>query len=111
MALLARQRPKWKISFEEVKVPGKGIMKVQIGKLSMYRWWYGTIAAFHAGGTAWSGWNGRLKGALLGKQRKQGCAEGSWDPKGLYERQTGGRVFATALGVLMLEQPYRHRRP
>ena len=27
-----------------------------------------------------------------------------------YERQTGGRVFATALAVLMLEEPYRHSR-
>ena len=31
-------------------------------------------------------------------------------PLGTYERQTGGRVFATALAVLMLEPPYRHRR-
>lgn len=48
--------------------------------------------------------------ALVGNQVKSGCARGSWDPKGTYERQTGGRVMATALGALMLTQPYRHRR-
>ena len=37
-------------------------------------------------------------------------AQLSWDPLGTYERQTGGRVFATALCALMLETPYRHRR-
>jgi hypothetical protein len=110
MSLLARQRPRWKISFEEIKVPGRGLMKVQIGNLSLYRWWYGTIASFHAGGATWSSWNARLKSTLLSKQRKIGCSRGSWDPEGLYERQTGGRVFSTALAVLMLEQPYRHKR-
>ncbi|MHC4923309.1 MAG: hypothetical protein ACYTG4_04435, partial [Planctomycetota bacterium] len=64
----------------------------------------------HRGGGAWSKWWGRTKSALVPHQAKKGCRRGSWDPKGLYERKVGGRVFATALGVLMLEQPYRHRR-
>jgi len=110
MGVVAKRRPVWKISFKERKVPGRGKVKIQMGHLSLYQWWYGTIATFHAGGGAWSSWFGKLKGALVGHQRKTGCARGSWDPLGTYERQTGGRVFATALAVLMLEQPYRHRR-
>jgi hypothetical protein len=51
-----------------------------------------------------------LKPELLAHQRQDGCARGSFDPEGTHERQAGGRVFATALAVLMLEAPYRHRR-
>ena len=109
MALLARERPIWKISFKTLLVPGRGRMKVQVGRLSLYRWWYGTLATFHSPGSQWSPWYTKLKSALKKKQRKSGCARGSWDPKGTYERQTGGRIFATALAVLSLEQPYRQR--
>ncbi len=48
--------------------------------------------------------------AAAGPPREERCARGSWDPEGMYERLTGGRVFATAMAVLMLEAPYRHRR-
>ena len=109
LGLIDRTRPAWKISFRERTVNGRKV-QIQVGHLSMYQWWYGTLATFQRGGSAWSGWWGSLKGALVGHQRDEGCAAGSWDPLGTYERQTGGRVFATALGVLMLEQPYRHRR-
>lgn len=110
LSLISKEKPVWKISFREVTVPGRGKVPVQIGNLSMYQWWYGTIATFHTGGAAWTGWKEKLDAALVPHQETTGCAKGSWDPQGTYERQTGGRVFATALGVLMLEQPYRHRR-
>lgn len=110
LALVQSKRPVWKIAFQDVPVEGRGTMKVQLGSLSMYQWWYGAIASFHRGGGSWSAWYRSAKSALLGHQRKSGCEEGAWDPIGTYERQTGGRVFSTALGVLILEQPYRHRR-
>ena len=110
LALVLRKKPVWKISFREVNVPGRGKVPVQVGNLSMYQWWYGTVGLFQRGGTDWSSWFGKVKSALVKNQLKTGCARGSWDPKGTYERQTGGRVFAAALGVLMLTQPYRHRR-
>jgi hypothetical protein len=110
LVLAARRRPTWSIRFEEVTVPGRGKQRVQIGNLSLYEWWYGTMATFQAGGDAWTGWFARAKAALLPHQRTDGCAAGSFDPVGPYERQTGGRVFSTALGALILEAPYRHRR-
>jgi hypothetical protein len=109
-ALVVSEAPVWKITFREIEVPGRGKVPVQIGNLSLYQWLYGTIGLFQEGGAAWSGWFGKLKTALLDHQRRDGCARGSWNPEGTYERQTGGRVFATAVAVLMLEQPYRHRR-
>ncbi len=110
MALVSKRKPSWKFNLVDRKVPGRGTVQVQTGNLYMYNWWYGTLASFQAGGSTWSGWFGKAKGALVGNRRKSGCARGSWDPKGWYERRTGGRVFSTALGVLILEAPYRHRR-
>jgi hypothetical protein len=110
LALVHGEKPSWKISFREVDVPGRGKTRVQVGNLSMYQWWYGTMATFQEGGGAFEAWFARTRTVLVENQRKEGCARGSWDPLGTYERQTGGRVFATALGVLMLEQPYVHAR-
>lgn len=110
LACVADETPAWKISFREVDVPGRGKVQVQVGNLSMYQWWFGTVGLFQENATTWSSWFNAVKTALVPHQETTGCARGSWDPKGTYERQTGGRVFATAMGVLMLEQPYRHRR-
>lgn len=110
MALVAAEKPVWQISFKEVNVPGRGKFSIQVGNLSLYQWYYGTLACFQAGGSAWSDWFGKAKTALLGHQEKKGCAKGSWNPEGTYEKQTGGRVFATAMAVLILEQPVRHKR-
>ena len=110
LGLAARERPEWAISYRDIEVPGRGKLEVQVGHLSFYEWWYGTEATFQAGGDAWHGWFARLASALVPHQVRAGCARGSWDPVGGYERDTGGRVFATALGVLMLETPYRRRR-
>lgn len=110
LALMAREKPQWRISFRTVEVPGRGNMSVQVGNLSLYQWWYGSIASFQHGGSAWSGWQRATRDALSQNQQRHDCAQGSFDPLGTYERQTGGRVFATALAVLILEQPYRQRR-
>lgn len=110
LSLARSDPPDWTISFKEIAVKGQGKVRVQIGHLSFYEWWYATMALFQAGGDGWRSWYARLASALVPHQRQDGCARGSWDPLGPYERQTGGRVFATALAVQMLETPYRHRR-
>jgi hypothetical protein len=110
LACVVDEKPVWKVSFREVDVPGRGTVKVQIGNLSMYQWWFGTIGLFQDGTASWSPWFETVKSALVPHQETTGCARGSWDPKGTYEQKVGGRILSTALGVLMLEQPYRHRR-
>jgi hypothetical protein len=110
MALVSDESPQWAISVQEVTTKdGRKVMQYT-GNLSLYEWYYGTLAKFQEGGASWSGWFGAVKTALCGHQQTAGCPRGSWDPLGQYERATGGRVFATALAVLMLEQPYRHRK-
>jgi len=110
LAFARARPPKWEISFREVDVPGRGRMKVQMGNLSEMDWWNGSVALFQRGGGEWTSWYAAARSALVGHQQKGGCARGSWDPEGLYEREVGGRILSTALAVLILEQPIRHRR-
>ena len=110
LGLVRSRPPKWEIAFKEVDVPGRGRMKVQMGSLSEMDWWNGSVALFQRGGSEWTPWYAAARSALVGHQQKNGCARGSWDPEGLYEREVGGRILSTALAVLILEQPVRHRR-
>ena len=65
---------------------------------------------FQVGGDYWKRWNNNMKPAIVNNQVKthpQTCRRGSWDPTGAW-CSTGGRVYATALGVLSLETYYRY---
>jgi hypothetical protein len=84
---------------------------------SYYYWYYGTIAAFQAGGQRWERWNAHLRDAILPLQDRRTHAGGrkrhtygSWPPFGphwgKWGRQ-GSRVYTTALCVLTLEIYYR----
>ena len=74
---------------------------------SMYGWYYGTLALSQVEGEVWRRWNRDLKSTLLENQSKQGSARGSWDPRGIWAMQQGGRIYSTALNVLNLEVYYR----
>ncbi|MDJ0975989.1 MAG: hypothetical protein QNJ98_16135 [Planctomycetota bacterium] len=101
--------PRWKISFKKLKAPDGTMREFQIGNLDPYAWYFTTMALADRGGGAWSSWFGALKKALKKGQRKDGAAAGSWDPLGNYSN-SGGRVFVTAMCVLMLQAPYRNPR-
>ncbi len=73
-----------------------------------YYWYYATLALFHTGGDYWDAWNTYLKRHVLPLQRQDGHEKGSWDPDPSWIGAAGGRVSATALGVLMFEVYYRY---
>lgn len=104
LAVLSRQKPRWKLEFREVKTPDGRTIRAQVGDLYPYAWYLTTLALEHRGGRAWTTWRGRLRRALLDGQAKEGHARGSWEPLGPYST-SGGRVFVTALGALMLRNP------
>jgi hypothetical protein len=83
----------------------------QRDRADFYYWYYATLAMFQVGGEGWKTWNGALKKALLDLQdQNRGSAYlGSWPPDGAYGG-TGGRIYQTALGVLMLTTYYRYDR-
>jgi hypothetical protein len=92
--LLRRRPPEW-------DPEGRGC--------DMYYWYYGTYAAFQMGGSLWRTWQRALEPTLLGSQRRDGHARGSWDPVGPWGH-AGGRVYSTALMSLCLEVDFRYSR-
>lgn len=76
-----------------------------------YYWYYATQVMFHMQGDAWEAWNGRLRPLLQNSQIQQGPLAGSWHPlKPIRDRwgEAGGRMYVTAMHLLMLEVYYRH---
>jgi hypothetical protein len=82
------------------------------GYRNCYYWYYATNLLVHVKGDRWNTWNGRLKKLLIDTQETQGPLRGSWnpDPAGRSEDAWGrlaGRIYTTAMHVLMLEVDYR----
>ncbi|MCH8801766.1 MAG: tetratricopeptide repeat protein, partial [Chloroflexi bacterium] len=72
-----------------------------------YAWYYATLALYQHGGNHWEIWNEALMPELIGNQRTDGRAGGSWDPADKWSR-IGGRVYQTAICALTLEVYYRY---
>jgi hypothetical protein len=64
---------------------------------------------FQAGGLDWQRWAHALSSAVVMRQRRNGNAKGSWDPDCAWGVE-GGRVYSTAMAVLMLQAEYRYAR-
>lgn len=76
-----------------------------------YYWYYGTQVMFHVGGERWNTWNEAMKKLLTESQVASGPLEGSWDPRAPLPDKWGpaaGRIYVTAMHLLMLEVYYRH---
>jgi hypothetical protein len=79
----------------------------QDGRPNFYYWYYGTLALYQTQDDHWNSWNAALQEQLLGRQRTDGDAAGSWDPDCIWGGY-GGRVYTTAMGCLCLEVYYRY---
>ncbi|HUY36929.1 MAG TPA: hypothetical protein VMV69_29690 [Pirellulales bacterium] len=79
----------------------------QPGRETSYYWYYATQVMYHMQGDYWTRWNEHLRDMLVGSQVKDGHQAGTWNPQDQWE-QSGGRLFATSLRLLMLEVYYRH---
>jgi hypothetical protein len=72
-----------------------------------YYWYYATQALYHLQDDRWTTWNESLRKLLLDSQKKNGSTKGTWAAKDQWE-QRGGRIYTTAIKLLMLEVEYRH---
>ncbi len=85
--------------------------EVQTGHAEFYMLYNATLAMYQTGGDDWNRWNDALRDAVVANQTKgSGCDRGSWDPKGTFHGEEGGRIYSTALATLMLEVYYRFSR-
>jgi len=76
-----------------------------------YYWYYATQAMFQMQGDYWDAWNGRMRPLLLSTQVQDGALAGSWHPWQPVRDRWGvaaGRVYVTAIHLLMLEVYYRY---
>ncbi len=73
-----------------------------------YYWYYATLALFEHQGDSWKRWNEGLRPELLGHQRRDSAAAGSWDPQDEWSK-LGGRIYQTAICTLSLEVYYRYK--
>ena len=76
----------------------------------LYYWFFASQALRAVGGKPWQQWQAALQSALLGAQRTDGGAAGSWDPVCAWG-SIGGRVYSTALAILALQSEYRFGAP
>jgi hypothetical protein len=72
-----------------------------------YHWYYVSLMLMQVQNDAWKTWNQEMTQTLLGLQRGDGHANGSWDSDGL-RNDPGGRIFSTAMATLTLEVYYRY---
>jgi len=77
------------------------------GAETSYYWYHANQVMYHTQGKHWKAWNDKLRDLLVSTQETRGALAGSWKPVDQREKP-GGRVYATALRVLMLEVYYRH---
>lgn len=80
-------------------------------KRDVYYWYYATQAMFQMHGDYWTAWNDSLRPLTLAGQEQTGELAGSWNPKTPVRDRwghAGGRMYVTAMHLLMLEVYYRH---
>ncbi|MEM7165462.1 MAG: prenyltransferase/squalene oxidase repeat-containing protein [Planctomycetota bacterium] len=93
--LLDAQLPQWAPGADAAKAPNS---------VDLCYWYFGTFAQWIRGGEAHERWRRAVSAALLPTQIQVGPDSGSWDPIGRWG-VVGGRVYATALSVMILEFP------
>lgn len=76
-------------------------------KNTSYYWYYATQVMYHMQGPYWDAWNEKLRDELVKSQLNTGQLAGTWHPRDNWEN-TGGRIYATSMKLLMLEVYYRH---
>ena len=73
----------------------------------MYFNYYATQVLHHYEGPLWKKWNQRLRDYLVKNQAMQKHEKGSWYFKDRHGKE-GGRLYTTAMCVMILEVYYRH---
>ncbi len=112
-ALLCRQYLGMPRSSESMTVGGQYLLAnlPKVDARNLYYWYYATQVMYHLGGPDWSTWNPKLRDLLVATQSNDGPASGSWHPQRPSTDKwgdSGGRVYETAISLLILEVYYRH---
>lgn len=124
-ALLCRQWLGWPRDFPQMKqgvryiLADENLPEWTAGRRNVYGWYYTAQMLHNLGGDDWIRWNTAAREVIVKKQVKGGSVKpgqdmnGSWHPtlpSGVGEEYAdkAGRLYITALCILILETPYRH---
>lgn len=81
----------------------------EAGRRNVYAWYYTAQTLHNLGGDGWRQWFARVQAEIVGHQ----AGDGSWHPtrpRGAFleHADSAGRLYMTAMCVLILETPVRH---
>lgn len=125
-ALLCRQWLGWPKDFSEMTEGVKYVTSAEQapawsgGRRNVYAWYYTSQMLHNIGGEDWKRWNTAVRDSIVRSQMTGGSAKqgqdvrGSWNPTSppgdpFEHSEKGGRLYITALCILILETPYRHQ--
>ena len=125
-ALLCRQWLGWPRDFPEMQHGVKYVTSSEQapawsgGRRNVYAWYYTSQMLHNLGGDDWKRWNTAVRDTVVRAQVTTGSAKqgqdtrGSWNPTSppgdpFEHSEKGGRLYMTALCILILETPYRHQ--
>lgn len=109
IGLLCRMYYGWKQDHPGLSEGVNYLSKRGPSKNNMYYNYYATQVMRHFGGEPWQKWNSVMRDQLVDSQAQDGHREGSWFfPGGDHGADRGGRLYMTAMAVMVLEVYYRH---
>jgi len=107
VALLLRMYLGWPRTDHRLERGALYLATIGPSETDMYFNYYATQVLHHQAGTHWPKWNERLRDYLVSTQAGRGHEKGSWyfpDRHGTI----GGRLYTTAMCLMILEVYYRH---
>ena len=103
IGLLARMESGWKRDNPALTTGIQHLAKRGISNGNLYSNYYVTRALRAYGGELWKSWDEEIAKSLLASQDRTGHANGSWFLKGGgFGAERGGRLYSTALAVIIL---------
>lgn len=83
------------------------LQKLGPSENNIYFNYYATLTLFHSRHSSWESWNQQMRDYLIQTQSKTGHESGSWFFREKYGT-VGGRLYTTAMAVMILEVYYRY---
>ena len=107
VGLLCRMYLGWKRDDPRLTAGVQYLAELGPSDTDMYYNYYATQVLSHYGGDGWGTWNPAMRDHLVATQATQGHEAGSWFF--VDDHSTGaGRLYNTAIAVMILEVYYRH---
>ena len=107
IGLLDRMNMGWKHDNRSLQRGVEWLSQLGPSKSDSYYNYYASLAMYNYSGPLWKKWNVVMREQTVNSQSQQGCEKGSWYLSGNWSER-GGRLYDTALSIMVLETYYRY---